>query len=56
MNQKFSEQVDAIDLLIATFFEHEKNLSELIGNLIIATDKLNQIVDKIVVKSGEVIQ
>jgi len=43
---KLKAKMDVLDLIILTLHEHEKTLSELIGNLTIAVQELNQVIDR----------
>ena len=46
LNKKRNDKIDVLDLLIDVLMEHEKRLDQLIGELHLAIQKLNQILDK----------
>ena len=41
-----NDKIDVLDLLIDVLMQHEKRLDQLIGELHLAVQKLNQILDK----------
>ena len=46
LNKKRNDKIDVLDLLIDVLMQHEKRLDQLIGELHLAIQKLNQILDK----------
>ena len=46
IQSKRNDKIDVLDLLIDVLMEHEKRLDQLIGELHLAVQKLNQILDK----------
>ena len=46
LNKKRNDKIDVLDLLIDVLMQHEKRLDQLIGELHLAVQKLNQILDK----------
>jgi len=44
---KVKAKLDILDLIISTLHDHEETLSELIGNLNIAVQKLNETLDRL---------